>query len=142
MTQTLFQIPRELSGSAAEAQQLFDAQKFHETVSFCQEKLAGLEKQISPRVTQDPRRAEAGSAVLQYYALTAILVNALAQLEEWKSAKEVLGKYRVYFPRDPWGFSAGAEVTRRDTQVKDKAAVSRAIELLDGEAERLKTLSK
>ena len=65
--------------------------------------------------------------------------DALAQAQNWKAAKEVLGKYRVHFPRDPWGFRAGAEVTRLDSQVKDKAAVERAIELLEGEATRLES---
>ena len=59
--------------------------------------------------------------------------DAYAALEEWKPAKEVLGKYRVRFPRDPWGFSAGAEVTRRDPNVKDPGAVQRAVELLQDE---------
>ena len=103
----------------------------------CDKELAALEKQIPARNTKLPQHAEPGSAMYQYYALTVIQVNALAELQEWKAAKETLGKYRVRFPQDPWGFKAGAEVTRRDTAVKDKAAVQRAIELLEGEAERL-----
>ena len=66
----------------------------------------------------------------------------LAEQGDWKAAKEALGKFRVRFPRDPWGFSAGAEATRRDPQVHDPAAVQRAIELLEGEAERLNNQSK
>src|SRR6185295_2749245 len=103
-------------------------------VAFCEQELAARDKQIPPRSTKPPQLAEPDSAVYQYYALTLVMVNALAQLREWKAAKEALGKYRVHFPRDPWGFDAGGEVTRRDPQVKDKAAVQRAVELLEGEA--------
>jgi len=101
-----------------------------------------LEKQFPARKLQTPQTAEAGSAIFQYYALTALLVNALAAQAEWKAAKQALGKYRVRFPRDPWGFEAGAEATRRDPQVQDPAAVARAIELLEGEAQRLRELTK
>lgn len=139
MNQPLFAIPNSMQDAAANAQQLFAAQKFHETAALCEKELAALEKQIPARNTKSPQQADSGSAVFQYYALTLILVNALAELGEWKAAKQVLGKYRVHFPRDPWGFRAGAEVTRRDTQVKDKAAVQRAIELLEGEAARLES---
>jgi hypothetical protein len=44
----------------------------------------------------------------------------------------------LHFPRDAWGFSAGAAVTRRDPDVKDRAAVLRASELLETEAQRLR----
>ncbi|MBI4673885.1 MAG: hypothetical protein HY741_19740 [Chloroflexi bacterium] len=134
----LFPLPTSLVSPASEAQKLFDAQKYHEAIACCNRELAALEKQIPARNTKPPPEAEAGSAVFQYYALTVILANALAALDEWKAAKEALGKYRVRFPKDPWGFEVGAEVTRRDTEVKDKAAVQRAIELLEGEAERLR----
>ncbi len=136
----LFETPAKLVSPALDAQKLFDAQKFHETVAFCEKELVSLETQIpATRSVRDKslRDAEPSSAPFQYYALTLILVNALAALQEWKAAKQALGKYRVHFPRDPWGFRAGAEVTRRDPQVKDKAAIQRAIELLEGEAERL-----
>lgn len=134
----LFPIPASLVPPASDAQKLFAARKFHETVAWCEKELAALEKQIPARNTKPPQRAEPDSAQFQYYALTVIRVNALAELQEWKAAKETLGKYRVRFPQDPWGFRAGAEVTRRDTKVQDKAAVQRAIELLEGEAERLR----
>lgn len=137
-----FPLPAALVPPASVAQKLFAAREFHETISFCEKELAALEKQIPARNTKPPQQAHADSAVFQYYALTLILVNALAELQEWKAAKEALGKYRVRFPRDAWGFRAGAEVTRRDTQVKDKAAVARAIELLEGEAERLENLAR
>lgn len=142
MEHALEKIPNSLQGAAAEANQLFQSKKYHETVTYAQQQLAALEKKIPARYTLVPRDAEPNSPVYQYYALTVILVNALAELDEWKPAKEALGKYRVHFARDPWGFRAGAEVTRRDPQVKDKAAVQRAVELLDGEATRLEELVK
>jgi hypothetical protein len=134
----LFDIPPTLGAPASDAQKLFDAQKFHEAIALCEKELAALEKQIPARSPHAPQTAEPGSAVFQYYALTVILVNAFAALHEWKAAKEALGKYRAHFPKDAWGFEAGAEVTRRDTVVKDKAAIARAIELLEGEARRLR----
>jgi hypothetical protein len=142
MTKALFPMPNPLVGAARDAQQLFDAQEFHETITRCEQELAALDKQLAPRNNARPQNAAPDSAAFQYYALTLILVNALAALQEWKAAKEALGKYRVRFPRDPWGFRAGAQVTRRDRQVKDKAAVQRAIELLEGEAERLENLTR
>jgi hypothetical protein len=134
----LFDLPPALVAPASDAQKLFDAQKFYETIALCEKELAALEKQIPARSLHAPQTAEPGSAVFQYYALTVILVNAFAARHEWKAAKEALGKYRVHFPKDAWGFEAGAEITRRDTVVKDKAAVQRAIELLEGEARRLR----
>jgi hypothetical protein len=134
----LFPIPASLAPPSSDAQKLFAAQKFDATIAYCDKELAALEKKIPARSTKPPQQAEAGSAPFQYYALTVILVNALAATEHWKTAKEALGKYRVHFPQDPWGFEAGAEVTRRDTAIKDKAAVQRAIELLEGEAARLR----
>lgn len=116
---------------------MFEAKKYHETISLCEKELTALDKKIPARSNKPPQQAEPDSNVFQYYALTLIVVNAYAALQEWKAAKEALGKYRVRFPRDPWGFHAGAEVTRRDPRVKDKAAVERAVELLEGEAERL-----
>lgn len=142
MKHPLEKIPSGLHGAAADANELFQAKKFHETVTHAQQHLSALDKKIPLRYAKIPREAESDSPVFQFYALTVILVDALAELEEWKTAKEALGKYRVHFARDPWGFRAGAEVTRRDPNVKDKAAVQRAVELLEGEAERLESLKK
>lgn len=142
MKHPLEKIPNGLQGAAADAQTLFDSSRFHETISYAQQRLSTLDKKIPPRYAHVPRDAEPDSPVFQYYALTLILVDALAELGEWKAAKEALGKYRVHFARDPWGFRAGAEVTRRDPNVKDKAAVQRAAELLEGEATRLETLKR
>lgn len=142
MNAPLEKIPGGLQGTAAHAKALFDSSKFHETVSYAQQHLTALDKKIPPRYAQAPRNAEPDSPVFQYYALTVILVDALAELQEWKMAKEALGRYRVHFARDPWGFRAGAEMTRRDPNVKDKAAVQRAAELLEGEAKRLEALKR
>lgn len=139
MSKPLFEIPVGLTGAAARAEKLFIAQKFHETVAWCEKEISALEKQIPARSNKLPQQADPGAAAFQYHALTLLWVNALAELQEWKAAKEALGKYRVHFPRDPWGFHVGAVVTQRDTQVKDKAAVQRAVELLEGEAKRLET---
>jgi hypothetical protein len=134
----LFPIPGPLTPPASNAQLLYGQNRFEETVAFCQKELPLIEKQIRAKSIKLPEQDEPNSPPYQYYALTLILVDALAELRRWKAAKEVLGKYRVHFPRDPWGFVAGAEVTRRDPAVKDPAAVQRAIELLEGEAKRLK----
>lgn len=135
----LYPSPKHLTGKAADAQKLFATQQFHETISLGERELRALDKKIPARSNKPPQQAAADSDVFQYYALVLILVNAYAELEEWKAAKEVLGKYRVRFPRDPWGFTAGAVVTRRDPRIKDKAAVERAAELLEGEAARLES---
>jgi len=134
---TLFAIPSHLVGAAADAAKLYLSGKVQDAIAFCDQELAALEKQIPPRSNKPPQTADPASAVYQYHALTLILVNALAQIEEWKAAKAALGRYRVHFPRDPWGFRAGAEITRRDPVVKDKAAVARAAQLLEDEAKRL-----
>lgn len=134
----LFPIPTPLVPPASDAQKLYDAQDYDGTIARCQAQLTALEKQFPARNSQPPLQAEPGSAVFQYHALTVILADAFAGTGNWKAAKEALGKYRVRFPRDPWGFEAGAEVTRRDADVKDPAAVQRAIELLEGEARRLR----
>lgn len=134
----LFPIPTNLVPPASDAQTLFDAQKFEDVIVLCTKQLAALEKQFPARSAKPPQQAEPASAVFQYYACTLILTDAFAATENWKDAKQALGKYRVHFPRDPWGFEAGAEVTRRDPDVKDPAAVQRAIELLEGEARRLR----
>src|SRR5581483_4455965 len=135
---SLFPVPAQAVGAAANALALFQTGKHPEAIALCQKELAALEKQIPARSNKPPQEAEPGSVVFQYYALTNILVNALAARQEWKAAKQVLGKYRVHFPRDPWGFETGAEVTRRVPNVRDQAAVQRAIELLEGEAQRLR----
>lgn len=135
--QPLFPIPTDLQPAALQAQQRFDVGQYRDAITLCEQALAGLETQIPSRNPKLPRDTEPTSSTFQYYALTVILIDAFAALEEWKPAKETLGKYRVRFPRDPWGFSAGAEVTRRDPAVKDKDAIQRAIELLEGEAQRL-----
>lgn len=134
----LFSIPPSLVPPASDAQQLFEQGRFQEAVDFSLDRLAALDKQIPARSNKPPQSSEPASAVYQYYALTLIMANARAELKQWKQGKEVLGQYRVRFPRDPWGFEAGAEVTRRDPEVKDKAAVERAAELLDSEAQRLR----
>lgn len=143
MSAPIFPLPDKLEPPASDAARLFNAKKYHETVALCEQELDALQKQIAtarPGRTK-PRDAEPASPAYQYFALTLILADAFAELGEWKPAKELLGKYRVRFPRDPWGFRVGAEVTRRDPAVKDKAAVQRAAELLDGEAERLEAMS-
>jgi len=133
-------LPSNLTGVAAYAAAQYKARKYQETIALCDKELTALAKQIPPKTNKPPQSAEPASGVYQYYALTNILVNALAAVEDWKMAKEALGKYRVRFPRDPWGFEVGAVVTRRDPQVRDKAAVERAAELLDGEAQRLRQI--
>lgn len=136
--QDLYPIPTHLTGAAADAAALYRERKYQQAIGLCDKELRALDKQIPAKSTKPPQSAEADSAVYRYYALTNILVNALAMVEDWKAAKEALGRYRVRFPRDPWGFDAGAVVTRRDPQVRDQAAVTRAAELLEGEAERLR----
>lgn len=139
----LFSIPKSLTPPAADAQRLYEHSKLAVTVELCRKELARLEKEIPAKSNKPAQDADPASSAYQYFALTLILTDALAAQEDWKAAKEALGKYRVRFPRDPWGFSAGAEVTRRDPQVHDPAAVQRAIELLEGEANRLNSnLSK
>jgi hypothetical protein len=137
MPTPLFELPSSVTGPAADALALFVAGNYADAVATSQRELAALEQELPSRYNKIPGAAEANSAPYRYYALTLVLVNALAELQEWKAAKQALGKYRVHFPRDPWGFRAGAEVTRRDPEVKDAAAVGRAVELLEGEAERL-----
>lgn len=140
MPTPLYPIPAGLEPPAADAAKLYSARKFDDAVAACQEHLAALESGLPARYIKSPRDAAAGSAVYQYYALTLLLTDALVEQGDWKAAKEALGKYRVHFPRDPWGFHAGAEVTRRDPDVKDAAAVRRAIKLLEGEAKRLEAM--
>jgi hypothetical protein len=134
---TLFTIPPSLVPPASNAQLLYGQDRFAETVAFCQKELGLLETQVPAKSVKLPQQDEPASATYQYFGLTCILVIALAELGRWKVAKEVMGRYRVHFPRDPWGFSLGAEVTRRDPEVKDRAAVQRAAELLETEAQRL-----
>jgi hypothetical protein len=133
----LFAIPFALVPPASNARLLYDASRFEETVAFCQKELAYLGKQIPAKSVKRPEQYEAASNSFQYFGLSCILVNALAELGRWKMAKEVSGRYRMHFPRDPWGFTAGAEITRRDPDVRDQAAVRRAAELLEAEGKRL-----
>src|SRR5438093_4102660 len=137
----LFTIPADLNPPASNAQLLYDQHRLEETVAFSQKELVLLQKQIPTKSIKLPQQ-DIATAPYQYFALTLILVDALAELGRWEAAKEALGKYRVHFPRDPWGFVAGALVTRRDPEVQDRAAVQRAVELLEGEARRLEGQQK
>ncbi|RIK14846.1 MAG: hypothetical protein DCC52_19270 [Chloroflexi bacterium] len=80
----LFPLPAALVPPASDAAKLFDAGKYDETIAACHAQLDALEKQFPARNLQTPQTAEAGSAIFQYYALTALLVNALAAQAEWK----------------------------------------------------------
>ncbi len=122
---------------ASNARLLYEQGRLEETVAFCQKELPVIEKEMPAKSTKRPSDEEPSSPSYQYYALTAILVDALAQLERWKTAKEAMGRYRAHFARDPWGYTVGAEVTRRDPQVKDRSAVEEAAETLEAEAQRL-----
>ncbi len=133
----LFNIPPTPLPPASNARLLYDQNRLEETVAFCQKELPLLEKQIPNRSQKRPEQEEPSSPVYQYLALTRILVDSLAQLGRWKSAKETLGRYRAHFPRDPWGFAAGAKVTRLDPQVQDRGAVAQAADSLEAEARRL-----
>jgi hypothetical protein len=136
-----FAIPTELVPPASNARLLYDARRFEETVAFCQKELASLESEIPAKSLKRPDGYDSASGPFQYFGLTCILVNALAELGRWKAAKESLGRYRVHFPRDPWGFAAGAEITRLDPQVRDHSSVKRAAELLEEEGKRLEAKS-
>lgn len=137
MTKPLFAVPADITGAAAEVQSLFQAGRYQEAIGRAEQALAAVESKLAPRSHTVPDRA-AGTPAAEYQALTLLLANAFAAVGEWKAAKEALGKYRVRFPRDPWGFAVGAELTRRDPAVRDREAILRAAELLDGEAERLR----
>lgn len=136
----LFPIPGSLASPAAAVAASFRSGRPEEAADLAREELARLDKAL-PATLKRPEAAP-DSISYQYHALTLLWVSALAAQARWKDAKEVLGRYRVRFPRDPWGFRAGAEVTRRDTQVKDPAAVQRAIELLEMEAARLEGMAE
>jgi tetratricopeptide (TPR) repeat protein len=138
----LFAPPASLAPPAANAELLYNQDRFEEAVAFCQKELALCAREIPAKSVKRPAEDAPRSPAFQFYALTLILVDALAELERWKAAKEALGKYRAHFPRDPWGFTAGAVIQRRDTAVHDPAAVQRAIELLENEAKRLETRAK
>ncbi len=133
----LFMIPPTPAPPASNARLLYDQKRLEEAVAFCQKELPLIEKQIPAKSQKLPEQDETSAASYQYFALMRILVDSLAQLGRWKTAKEALGRYRMHFPRDPWGFAAGAEITRLDPQVQDRAAVQHAAELLDTEARRL-----
>ncbi len=135
--QPLVDIPSKLEPPASNAQLLYGQGRFEETVAFCQKELPLLEKQIPGKSNKVAAQEPPESAAFQYFGLTAILVDSLAQLGRWKAAKEALGRYRMHFPRDPWGYSLGARVMQRDSEVKDREAVQEAVDLLEQEARRL-----
>jgi hypothetical protein len=130
-------IPADLMPPASNARLLYDAHRFEETVAFCQKEIGSLEKEIPARAVKRPVHGDPAAPQYQYFGLTCVLVNALAELGRWKAAKEALGRYRMHFPRDPWGFTVGAKITRLDPDVKDHTAVARAAELLETEGRRL-----
>jgi hypothetical protein len=134
----LFPLPTVNDAPASEVYALYTQGKFSDAAELARSELAALEDKVPPRTKKPPQHSDPGGDPYQYYALTVLLVNALAELDDWKAAKEALGKYRVRFPRDPWGFEAGALVQRRDPAFKDKATVDRAADLLEQEARRLR----
>ncbi len=134
---TILNLPTPISPPASNARLLYDQGRLEETVAFCQKELPLVEREIPSRSQKVPAREESDSPLFQYYALTAILTDALVRLKRWKAAKEALGRYRAHFPRDPWGFTVGADVTRRDPDVKDAGAVTEAAAMLEAEAKRL-----
>ncbi len=134
-------VPLTPAPPASNARLLYNQQRLEETVAFCQKELPLIEKEVPNRSQKVPQNEDALSPTYQYFALTAILVDSLAQLGRWKAAKETLGRYRMRFPRDPWGYEAGAEVTRLDPEVKDREAVEEAAELLEEEARRIQSRS-
>lgn len=134
-------IPDPLVPPAFNARILYDANRFEEAVAFCQKESSLLEKQLPAKSVKLPRQDLPDSVPFQYFALACILVNSLIELGRWKSAKEVLGRYRTHFPRDPWGFAIGAVTTRADPEVQDRAAVQRAADLLQMESERLESMA-
>ena len=136
----LFPIPATLDPALEPARRAFDARRMDEAERVAREAISQSEYQIPPNLKKP--EGDATASAQRYHAATTILVDVLAAQERWKEAKEVLGHYRVRFPRDPWGFRAGAEVTRRDQQVRDREAVQRAIVLLEGEAQRLEDQDK
>ncbi len=134
---SVFAIPPTPLPPASNARLLYDQNRLEEAVAFCQKELPLLEKQIPAKSQKLPEQDEPASGPYQYYALTMVLVDSLAQLGRWKTAKEALGRYRTHFPRDPWGYTAGARITRLDSQVRDRAAVEDAASLLEEEARKL-----
>ena len=133
----LFAIPPNLAPPASKARELYEQDQLDPTITYCENELAVLARRIPAKSRDLPQANPPASAAYQFYAITLIMTDALAERSRWTEAKEALGRYRVHFPRDPWGFHAGAEVTRRDPDVHDAAAVQRAVELLEGEAHRL-----
>src|SRR5262245_2081011 len=73
----LFPPPPNLVPPATKAQQQFDAGKYHETISYCNQELAALAKQLKSPNKKLPQEAAADSPEFQYYALTQICANAL-----------------------------------------------------------------
>jgi hypothetical protein len=139
---SLFTLPPTPLPPASNARLLYDQHRLEETVAFCQKELPLLEKQIPAKSQKLPKQDTPASPLYQYYALTSILVDTLAQLGRWKTAKEALGRYRMHFPRDPWGYALGAEITRRDVEIQDRRAVAEAADLLEAEAKRLEMKGK
>ena len=133
----LITIPPTPLPPASNARLLFDQHRLEETVAFCQKELPLLEKEIPAKSQKLPEQEDPSAAPYQYYALNCLLVEALAELGRWKPAKEALGRYRTHFPRDPWGYTLGADITRRDPAVKDRSAVEHAADLLEAEGRRL-----
>ncbi len=138
----LFTLPNTMVPPASNARLLYDQARLEETVAFCQKELPLIEKEMPAKSQKRPQEEDPASGPYQYFALTAVLVDSLAQLGRWKTAKEALGRYRAHFPRDPWGYTVGAMVTRRDPEVKDREAVREAAEMLEAEAMRLEGKGK
>ncbi|HEY6042732.1 MAG TPA: hypothetical protein VIX58_11425 [Anaerolineae bacterium] len=133
-----FPVPVTQAANVTRAVELFEARKLDETVTYTRTELERVEKTVALKLKKPDGIADSPSE--QFRDLTLLLTNALVALARWSDAKEVLGRYRVRFPQDAWGFAAGAQVTRADPRVKDQAAVQRAIELLEGEAKRLEAI--
>ncbi len=134
-------LPATPTPPASNARLLYNQQRLEETVAFCQKELPLIEKEIPNRSQKVPGQEAPSAPTYQYFALIAILADALAQLGRWKAAKETLGRYRMRFPRDPWGYEAGATITRRDPEARDRQAVAEAADLLEEEARRLEARS-
>jgi hypothetical protein len=133
-----FPMPVSHATNVTHAAELFETGKPDETIAYARTAVEQVEKTVALKLKKPDGIADSPSE--QFRDLTLILANALVTLARWSDAKEALGRYRVRFPQDGWGFAAGAQVTRADPQVKDQAAVQRAIELLEGEAKRLEAI--
>ena len=102
MPTPLFPIPGSLQPPANDAAQLWNAEKYHETISLCEQQLAALEKQIlAPRSGKQllPPQHDPASPGYQYFALTLLLVGLtllFMALTEWIARRAQLGG--SYFP--------------------------------------------